>query len=402
MNTKIVVPGSKSEIVRTIILSSICGGTIYGASYSLDAEAACNLARSLGANLEWNNDRIRIYSTDNINLNTDVYSSATVYKIAIISMLSKFGEAYINMDEQLANRNLGQLLSFLKKYNIECYFNNGNVYCKGYLSADEYIIADDNSSQLLTALLIGFAVRKTSGIVHYTNIPSFKYVLLTIEILKQFNVKVVVDQNIIYIDARNIRSCNCYIHSDASSLAPWLVAKVLGYKFDISYNIDKLQPDSIFLDILYRMGFCDRSMNFYENAIFNGIDIDCDGFPDIVPFIALACTQVNQISVLRNLNRLIHKESNRLLTTVSILSSLGANIEIIGNDFIINGKKERWEGGNQLYTGDDHRMAMMAAIASLNCKNHNIIMNMESVNKSYPHFWQDFNLIGGEKYVHME
>ena len=45
---------------------------------------------------------------------------------------------------------------------------------------------------------------------------------------------------------------------------------------------------------------------------------------------------------------------------------------------------------------DDHRMAMMLAIASTVCKEPVIIDNKECVKKSYPSFWEDFEMLGGK------
>ena len=44
----------------------------------------------------------------------------------------------------------------------------------------------------------------------------------------------------------------------------------------------------------------------------------------------------------------------------------------------------------------DHRIAMMAAIASTVCENPVKIKNAEAVNKSYPGFFEDFASLGGK------
>ena len=41
-------------------------------------------------------------------------------------------------------------------------------------------------------------------------------------------------------------------------------------------------------------------------------------------------------------------------------------------------------------------MAMMLAIASTVCKEPVIVDNKECVKKSYPSFWEDFEILGGK------
>ena len=46
-------------------------------------------------------------------------------------------------------------------------------------------------------------------------------------------------------------------------------------------------------------------------------------------------------------------------------------------------------------SNDDHRIAMMLAIAATRCNDFIIIDNMECVEKSYPGFWEDYQSLGG-------
>ena len=44
---------------------------------------------------------------------------------------------------------------------------------------------------------------------------------------------------------------------------------------------------------------------------------------------------------------------------------------------------------------NDHRIAMMAAIAATRCEKPVTIRGAECVNKSYPNFWEDYRKLGG-------
>jgi len=51
--------------------------------------------------------------------------------------------------------------------------------------------------------------------------------------------------------------------------------------------------------------------------------------------------------------------------------------------------------GGRVDSFGDHRIAMMAAVASIGCTDEVVIHGAEAVNKSYPGFWADFNALGG-------
>jgi 3-phosphoshikimate 1-carboxyvinyltransferase len=78
------------------------------------------------------------------------------------------------------------------------------------------------------------------------------------------------------------------------------------------------------------------------------------------------------------------KESDRIESVCATLSALGADIESTEDGMIIHGC-ERLVGG-EVDSYNDHRIAMSAAVASLDCKNEVKINRFEAINKSYPSF----------------
>ena len=70
------------------------------------------------------------------------------------------------------------------------------------------------------------------------------------------------------------------------------------------------------------------------------------------------------------------------------------NIEEKEDGLIIEGVKE-FKGGVEVWSHNDHRIAMTLAIASTRCKEPIILKDYECVSKSYPHFLEDFKMLGG-------
>ena len=128
-------------------------------------------------------------------------------------------------------------------------------------------------------------------------------------------------------------------------------------------------------------------------SFLHGIDIDASDIPDLVPVLSAVAAVAKGRTVIKNASRLRMKESDRLRAVSETLSKLGADITETEDGLVINGR-ESLTGGTADSFGD-HRIAMMAAVASVACTESVTIKNAEAVNKSYPHFFEDFRSLGG-------
>ena len=86
--------------------------------------------------------------------------------------------------------------------------------------------------------------------------------------------------------------------------------------------------------------------------------------------------------------------SNILATTTRELTALGAQVRIAGDDLIIKGV-DAFTGG-EVDSHNDHRIAMMAAIAASRATGEVVIHGAEAVNNSYPDFFDHYRLLGGK------
>ena len=77
-----------------------------------------------------------------------------------------------------------------------------------------------------------------------------------------------------------------------------------------------------------------------------------------------------------------------------VLSALGADIEEQADALVIRGKA-KLPGGVTVSGHNDHRIAMMAAIAATRCEKPVTVTGAECVKKSYPGFWEDYEKLGG-------
>src|SRR5699024_3324956 len=112
---------------------------------------------------------------------------------------------------------------------------------------------------------------------------------------------------------------------------------------------------------------------------------------DEIPIIALLATQAEGTTVIKNAEELRVKETDRIKAVVDVLSTLGANIEETEDGMIIHGKTAL-RGGN-ISSYYDHRIAMMGAIAALIANSEVWIDDTDSINISYPAYFEHLNIL---------
>jgi 3-phosphoshikimate 1-carboxyvinyltransferase len=105
----------------------------------------------------------------------------------------------------------------------------------------------------------------------------------------------------------------------------------------------------------------------------------------------------NGVTRIYHVKRLRFKESDRIESVANMLTALGCRVRASDDEIIIFGAgKIR---GGTVDAVNDHRIAMSAAIASCFCQEAVTIKGAQAVNKSYPHFFDDFNMLGGRSFV---
>ena len=156
------------------------------------------------------------------------------------------------------------------------------------------------------------------------------------------------------------------------------------------------QGDRAVTDILRRFGaelsFAPGAVSVRRNVL-RGITLDAAQIPDLVPPLAALAALAEGESRIENASRLRLKESDRLESTASMLSSLGARIRTEGDCLVISGQSSLSGGETESFS--DHRIAMAAAVAACGCRGSVAVRGAECVDKSYPRFWDDYFSLGG-------
>lgn len=402
----IQIPPSKSLAHRAIICASLARGRsiIRNVEYSKDIEATISCMKELGTIIFKHKDYLEIDGTTTFFKNKcemNCEESGSTLRFMIPISLVEFANVHYIGQGQLGKRPLDVYYKILKQQKIPFLYRENvlDLYIQGKLSADEFFIPGDVSSQFISGLLFALPLLEGDSIIHITSpLQSKGYIDLTLQMLEMYGIEAEYKNNTFFIKGnQSYKPCDYTIEGDYSQAAFYLVAGALDNDIVLQgLNLNSLQGDKEVIDILERMGcqFVKEEEGYkIECQQLKATDIDASQCPDIIPVIALACASANGTSRIYNAKRLRIKECDRLKATVEVLNCLGIEAKELEEEMIINGGSIT--GGN-VSSYNDHRMAMMEAIASTVSYHNIIIDNKECVKKSYPSFWEHFKKLGGK------
>ena len=409
---EVKIPPSKSMAHRAIICAALSDGLciIENIDYSDDIIATIDAMNSLGAKIVKHKDYIEVigaYGSDEKAKEARVIdcneSGSTLRFLVPISLLFKGSSNFIGRGN-LGKRPLTTYYNIFERQGIEYYYeeDNLNLVINGELKAGTFEVEGNVSSQFITGLLFTLPLLKEdSKIIITTEMESKGYIDLTLKAMSDFGVKIINNNYREFIikgnQKYNVR--NYRVEGDYSQAAFFLCADSLGN--DVlckDLDLNSLQGDKEVIDILERMNVVFNTNNIGVKGIANGeltsTVIDGSQCPDIIPVLTAVASLTNGTTEIINAGRLRIKECDRLAAVTSELNKLGAKIIEKEDGLVITGV-EKLQGGVEVWSHKDHRIAMTLAIASTRCEKPIVINDYECVAKSYPNFFEDFKALGG-------
>ncbi len=399
---EVKVPGSKSHIHR-FLFSSILSKNITKiqvdemALRGDDIQATLQILKDINTMVTYDSIQ-KILKIDNQNISKpkkplNCGASATTLRFSIIIMLYLFGEVKFIGDEYLFSRPLDFYEILFESTNIRMIKNKDSLEIIGDISEifqnNELKIRECKSSQFISALLFIIPKMKRNFKIYFLNtMESVGYLQVTKEVLSDFNINYDFKYNadvLNYIEYKN-QNHGIYhtdrkliVPPDSSTLAYFIVANQLGANIVLDLESEYFHPDQKILDIIKN----------------NDKIIDLKDNPDLLPIIFIYTSLLrDQTFTIINFERNRLKESNRVEGIIDQLNNLGTKIQLEKDKIIVNGI-ESLESGT-LNSNNDHRLALSFAISSMRVKEYICINGEESVNKSFPNFWQVFSSLGGK------
>lgn len=261
--------------------------------------------------------------------------------------------------------------------------NGCSITVEGRISGSDFTIPADISSQFISGLLMSIPLLETPGELIFSTKPeSLPYVMLTIDIMKEFGIKVLPDleNDRITIDEGQRYSSpgTVYIEGDYSSAAFLDSFNYLGGKVSLTC----LKEDSLQGDKIYRE---------YFNAIAVGRPVlDVSQCPDLAPILMVLGAANNGVT-LTSTGRLKLKESDRGKAMAEELGKFGIRVDVDADSISVGGSQIR-KLEERISTHNDHRIAM--ALSILCTLTGGVIENCRVVEKSFPDFYDTLSALG--------
>lgn len=406
---------SKSVAHRMIICAALADAptNITCNTSCEDIEATIRCLEALGAHVTKTTDGMRVrpiaQGTQTFTAHLDCGESGSTLRFMLPVAGALGARAHITGAGRLAERPIEPLADELLVGGCDVHVANGFPYTiSGQLRPGAFELPGSVSSQFITGLLLACAILPHQSTITVTGeLESKPYIDLTLQAMKTFGVSIEIEHTnqddmtvtIFHIPGGGFTSPGtAIVEGDWSNAAFWLCAGALGTQ-SISVtglNLTSCQGDRTILAALARFGARMRRVAGVVTAEpdhVSAFNIDAHDIPDLVPVLAAVASCAQGTTHITGCERLRIKESDRLVTTTEELSALGADIFIEGDGLTISGK-ELLQGGT-VNAHNDHRIAMMAAVAAVRCQNPVTIMGAEAVNKSYPSFFEHYQLLGG-------
>lgn len=385
LNGTVAIPPSKSASHRALICSFLSnGGSVFPIIDSDDMKATKQAVSALK-----NGEGI-----------IDCIESGSTLRF-IIPVAAALGRNVTFIGSgRLPQRPIGAYLEILSEHGVSCKTEGGlPLTISGQLKSGKYELSGDVSSQYVTGLLLALPILDgSSEIILTTPLQSKPYVDMTIKIMRDFGVFVEETERGYRISGNQTYTARDFIvEGDWSQAAFFLAAGAIGGDVTVGgVDLNSTQGDKEIVAILKRFG---ADTEVFDNAVrarkskLSGIEINSENIPDMVPSLAVIASFAEGKTVIKGAQRLRFKESDRIESIVSNLKKMGVNAAEIPDGMII-------EGGNacgaDLIGYNDHRIVMAFSIAALFAKGKTTITDVQSINKSYPKFFDDYNSLGGK------
>lgn len=396
----IYAPVSKSYAHRLLLLSLISGSpiTIYGDLNGDDIVATLNFLKALGVRVEVNGNKHTLIPPkvfpDSIVIDIGESGSTLRFAIPICAFLGVSASFYGK--GRLAERPLCGLAECLKKVGVEVKSGSFPITVNGVAENSELELDISESSQYLTGVLFALALRGGSVKVVGGH-GSTGYIDMTVEVLRECGVPVLASDGVYTVGKAQPTKYEFNVEGDWSGACFYIVAGLINGNVRIKgLKYPSSQPDSAIVELMHTAGgkiTFDGSDLVVDKSNLKGIEFDADGFPDLVPPVAIALATAKGKSVIKSIGRLRLKESDRVSSVTAMLLSFGIEAFSDSETITVNGGAFK---GCEVTTCGDHRIAMSGAIGALVADGKTIIDNAECVAKSYPNFWRDYIELGGK------
>lgn len=388
---EVSAPPSKSFAHRYLIGSVLsCGKcVIKNIADSDDISATLSCIEQLGGSVTKDGNIVTVIPTNEKQIENAVFdckeSGSTLRFFIPVVLATGAKNCTFLGSERLLARGIKEYEKLFENSDVKIKSDEKSIEVNGTLSAGNYEISGEISSQYTTGML--FALSRLSGkstLKITGNAESRAYVDMTIKVLKDFGADITeTEKNFFEINGKGRLSPGEFTVEGDWSNAAFLIAlsRLVGTISVSGLNENSVQGDR----------FCTAAFDALdgENA-----EIDLKDCPDLAPILFSYAAYKNGGKFI-NTRRLRVKESDRANVMAEELKKFGANVKVYENSVEIE-KTQLKPPIVPLCGHNDHRIVMALSVlaAVLGAE----IDGAEAVNKSYPDFFRVIKKAGVNVY----
>ena len=385
----VAAPPSKSMAHRMLICGGLADGvsTIHGISESDDVSATLRCLEALGVFCKKNGTDVTVRGTDLRKSlpRSELYcheSGSTLRFLLPLCLLSG-NKATLSGTEKLLSRPLSVYETICKEQGIQYSQGKSSVSVKGTISAGEYKIPGNISSQFITGLLFTLPLCDGDSVLRILPpIESRSYIDLTIEALRAFGIKIVWqdDKSLFIKGNQRYLATDVTVEGDYSNAAFFAALDL----FDNDVTVTGLSEQSHQGDRAY--------IKFFEMLAKGTPTVHIGDCPDLGP-ILMAVAAAKNGAVFTGTKRLRIKESDRGAAMAAELSKCGVSVKV-HEDSIVVYPISFHAPDEPLFGYNDHRIVM--ALSTLLCMTGGEIEGAEAVRKSFPEYFELMKSLGAD------
>lgn len=388
---EVSAPPSKSFAHRYLIGSVLSRGkcVIKNIADSDDISATLSCIEQLGGSETKDGNIVTVIPTNEKQIENAVFdckeSGSTLRFFIPVVLATGAKNCTFSGSERLLARGIKEYEKLFENSDVKIKSDEKSIEVNGKLSAGNYEISGEVSSQYTTGMLFALSVLDGKSTLKITgNAESRAYVDMTIKVLKDFGADITeTEKNFFEINGKGRLSPGEFTVEGDWSNAAFLIAlsRLVGTISVSGLNENSVQGDR----------FCTAAFDALdgENA-----EIDLKDCPDLAPILFSYAAYKNGGKFI-NTRRLRVKESDRANVMAEELKKFGANVKVYENSVEIE-KTQLKPPIVPLCGHNDHRIVM--ALSVLAAVFGAEIDGAEAVNKSYPDFFRVIKKAGVNVY----
>ncbi len=418
LHGRVVPPSSKSESIRGMMFALLSPGTstLINPLNSDDMQDAMRVCCQLGAFVSVTPGRLVMQSkglpiqTEVKKINTGNSGITTRFIMPILGLRQQTTPLVIDCGEQMRARPIQSLVHALQTLGMTIQYVDKHgqlpLVISGQLQGGK-VEVDGITSQYLSALLIALPCAPMDSQITVKNLHERPYAEMTCQWLQAHQIRCRHDRqattDIYYIEGnQRYQSLNTVIAGDFSS-ASYLIAAAASTSGRVElHGLDMQNPqgDKRLVSILQEMGanigITSSGLIIEGGPILQGISIDANDMPDLLPTLAVIGTHAQGKTEIKNVPQARLKETDRIHSMIDGLTRLGAKIEEYADGMTIYQSSLH---GARVKGYDDHRTVMALSVAGLRATGVTVIEDSEAINKTFPTFISMMRSLGARMEV---